>query len=137
MASTYEVYINYYIISRLNIDGVIESHKHPPISYIQVQMDPKMLNTPSLLTQPHPSWNGSKYNVMIEWENGEIMNKPLSIMAADDPVACTQYAYDNKLLHLDGWKCFHHLAKNHKKMAWQINQAKLWSYHKSVKYKFG
>ena len=33
-----------------------------------------------------PDWKGSKYNVQVEWETGEITFEPLSIIAADDPV---------------------------------------------------
>ena len=51
-----------------------------------------------------PMYKGSiYYNVLIEWENGEIMSEPLSILAADDPVTCTIYARDNNLLDKDGW----------------------------------
>ena len=74
---------------------------------------------------------------MIEWENGEITTEPLSIIAADDPVVCAQYALDNKLLNLDGWKRFRRLAKNQKKMTRQMNQATLRSFNNSPKYKFG
>ena len=31
---------------------------------------------------------GSIYNVMVEWETGEITEEPLSLIAADDPVTC-------------------------------------------------
>ena len=53
------------------------------------------------LTKNDKSYNGSSYNVMIEWENGEVTSKPLSVIAVDDPVACAQYAMENDLLHLD------------------------------------
>ena len=39
-----------------------------------------------------PDWKGSKYNVHVEWETGEITFEPLSIIAADDPVTCAAYA---------------------------------------------
>ena len=39
-----------------------------------------------------PDWKGSKYNVQVEWETGEITFEPLSIVAADDPVTCAAYA---------------------------------------------
>ena len=32
-----------------------------------------------------PNWKGSKWNVQIEWETGEITFEPLSVIAADDP----------------------------------------------------
>ena len=35
-----------------------------------------------------PDWKGSKYNVQVEWETGEITFEPLSIIAADAPVTC-------------------------------------------------
>jgi hypothetical protein len=49
-------------------------------------------------------WNGSAYNVMVEWENGEITTEPILIIAADNPVSCAIYARDNNLLDVDGWK---------------------------------
>ena len=48
-----------------------------------------------------PDWKGSKYNVQVEWETGEITFEPLSIIAADDPVTCAAYAKENDLLALD------------------------------------
>ena len=38
------------------------------------------------LKATHPNWKGSKWNVQIEWETGEITFKPLSVIAADDPI---------------------------------------------------
>ena len=49
-----------------------------------------------------PDWKGSKYNVQVEWETGEITFEPLSIIAADDPVTCVAYAKENDLLALEG-----------------------------------
>ena len=53
-----------------------------------------------------PNWKGSKYNVLVQWETGEKTYKPLSVLAADDPVTCATYAKENDLLHTDGWKRF-------------------------------
>ena len=33
-----------------------------------------------------PNWKGSKYNVQIEWETGEITFEALSVISADDPI---------------------------------------------------
>ena len=63
------------------------------------------------LSQNHPHYNGSMYNVNIEWENGEITSEPLSIITADDPVTCAQYALSHDLLDLPGWKRFNHKEK--------------------------
>ena len=84
-----------------------------------------------------PSYQGSKYNVMVEWENGEITTEPLSILAADDPVACALYARDNGLLNTEGWKRFKRIAKREKLLNRLVKQAKLRSYRTSPKYKYG
>ena len=51
------------------------------------------------LDKNHPSYMGSTYNVKVKWENGEITEEPLSIIAADAPVACAIYAKKMNLLH--------------------------------------
>ena len=40
------------------------------------------------MNKNHPDYKGSSYNVTIEWENGEITDEPLSIIAVDAPIAC-------------------------------------------------
>ena len=48
---------------------------------------------------PHDgNYKGSKYNVMVEWETGEIADEPLSLIAADNPVTCAEYAKKHDLL---------------------------------------
>ena len=44
------------------------------------------------LAHNHPNYKGSAYNVMIEWENGEISAKPLVVVAKDDPMAVAHAA---------------------------------------------
>jgi hypothetical protein len=73
----------------------------------------------------HPSWKGSSYNVMVEWEDGSITAEPLGIIAADDPVTCVIYAREHDLLNKEGWKRFKTIAKKQKKMFRMANQAKL------------
>jgi hypothetical protein len=85
----------------------------------------------------HRNYKGSSYNVMVEWENGEITREPLSNIAADDPVTCAIYARDNDLLELDGWKRFKRIAKRQKKLFRMANQAKLRSYNSAPKFKYG
>ena len=38
------------------------------------------------------NWEGSKYNVQIEWEAAEMTFDPLIVIAADDPITCAAYA---------------------------------------------
>ena len=61
-----------------------------------------------------PNWKGSKWNVEIEWETGEITFEPLSVIAVDDPITCAAYAKEKNLYNLDGWKRFRHLIKKKK-----------------------
>jgi hypothetical protein len=89
------------------------------------------------LSPSHPSYKGSQYNVLVEWETGEITAEPLSVIAADDPVTCAIYARDNGLLDLPGWRRFRKLAKRQKTFTRMINQAKLKSFHTAPLYKFG
>ena len=64
-----------------------------------------------------PDWKGSKYNVQVEWETGEITFETLSIIAADDPVTCAAYSKEYDLLALEGWCRFRSLAKKDKVLA--------------------
>ena len=89
------------------------------------------------LPPSHPKYNGSRWNLRVEWENGEITFEPLRIIAESDPVSVAIYARDNNLLHLDGWKKFQKLARRQKKLLRMANQAKLQSFRNRVVYKFG
>jgi len=89
------------------------------------------------LKPDHHDYKVSMYNVMVEWENGEITTEPLQIIAADDPVTCAIYARDNNLLDLPGWKRFKNLAKHQKKFTRLVNQAKLRSFNTAPRYKYG
>jgi hypothetical protein len=68
------------------------------------------------LTANHHNYKGSSYNVLLEWENGEVTPEPLSMIAKDDPVTCAVYAKDIDLLDTHGWKQFKRLAKRQKQM---------------------
>ena len=84
-----------------------------------------------------PDWKGSKYNVQVAWETGEITFEPLSIIAADDPVTCAAYAKENDLLALEGWCRFRSLAKKDKVLTRAIKQSKIRQVRRSQTYMFG
>ena len=88
------------------------------------------------LGRTYPQYKRSKYNVKVQWENGEITNEPPDIIAKDDPVTCAVYTRDNSLLYLAGWKICKSITKREKKMLRMVDQAKLRSYHYTPKYKF-
>ena len=58
-----------------------------------------------------PEYKGSRYNVLVKWENGEITSEPLSVLGRDDPVNCAAYARENGLLDEEGRRQFKSVAK--------------------------
>ena len=56
------------------------------------------------LNKNHPSHMGSPHNIKVEWENGEITEEPLNVIAADAPVACAICGKKRNLLNQPGWK---------------------------------
>ena len=84
-----------------------------------------------------PDWKGSKYNVQVEWETGEITFEPLSIIAVDDPFPCAAYAKDNDLLALEGWCGFRSLGKKNKVLTRPVKQSKIRQVRRSKTYMFG
>ena len=83
-----------------------------------------------------PDWKGSKYNVQVEWETGDIAFEPLSIIAADDPISCAAYAKVNDILALEGWCRFRSLPNNDKVVARAIKQSKIREVRRSQIYMF-
>jgi hypothetical protein len=84
-----------------------------------------------------PSYKGSSYNVLVEWEDGSKTFEPLTTMGADSPVVCAMYGKRMGLLDQPGWKRFKNIAKREKKMLRMINQAKLQSFRRAPVYQFG
>ena len=56
------------------------------------------------LESTDPNQKGSKYNVMVEWESGEVTYEPLTLISKDDPITCAVYAKKHDLLDTTGWK---------------------------------
>ena len=84
-----------------------------------------------------PSYKGSLYNVLVNWEDGSSTFEPLGVIAADDPIMCTKYAKDNGLLEEKGWKRFKRLVKSKKRYIWMVKQARLHSVRRGRRFKFG
>ena len=89
------------------------------------------------LKKSDPNYNGSLYNVIVEWETGDITEEPLSIIAQDDPVTCAACAKEHNLLHLPEWNKLKHIAKHQKTLTRAINQTKIRQVSRSVTYQFG
>ena len=88
------------------------------------------------LSKSDKAYNGSRFNVLVHWENGESTYEPLHIIAADDPISCAIYAKENNLLEEEGWKRFKRLAKRQKKVVRLMNQTKLQSFRTKPVYMF-
>ena len=82
-------------------------------------------------------YKGSRWNLQMEWETGEVTWEPLGIIGKSDPVSVAIYAKENNLLHLDGWKRFRRLANRQQKLIRLANQAKLYAFRNRIIYKFG
>ena len=50
------------------------------------------------LESTDPNHKGSKYNVMVEWEPGEVTYEPLTLISKEDPINCAVYAKKRDLL---------------------------------------
>jgi hypothetical protein len=88
------------ILSYQEIIDYLEKDEDNPV----VWKFKKIVSHQGPLTPNSPGYKGSSYNVQVEWENGEVTDEPLSIIAADDPVTCAVYARDHNLLSMPGWK---------------------------------
>ena len=111
--------------------------------YNEMGMDQELFKFRSIighqgpLDASDPDCKGSKYNVQVEWETGEITYEPISIIAADDPVTCAAYAKQHDLLAVEGWHRFRNLAKKDKVLAGAIKQSKIRQVRRSQTYMFG
>ena len=56
------------------------------------------------LESTDPDHKGSKYNVMVEWESGEVTYEPLTLISNEDPITCAVYAKKHDLIDTTGWK---------------------------------
>ena len=56
------------------------------------------------LESTDPDHKGSNYNVMVEWESGEVTYEPLTLIFKDDPITCAVYAKIHDLLDTTGWR---------------------------------
>ncbi|KAG7351166.1 hypothetical protein IV203_010526 [Nitzschia inconspicua] len=48
----------------------------------------KIVSHQGPLKQGDKDYKGSAWNVLLEWETGEVTAEPLNIIAKDDPITC-------------------------------------------------
>ena len=80
---------------------------------------------------------GSKYNVMVEWESGEVTYEPLTLISKDDPITCAVYAKKHDLLDTTGWKHLKRYAKTYKRLIRAVKQSRIRQVRASVRYQHG
>ena len=77
------------------------------------------------LESTDPNHKGSKYNVMVEWESGEVTYEPLTLISKDDPITCAAYAKKHDLLDTTGWKHLKRYAKTSKRLIRAVKQSRI------------
>ena len=88
-------------------------------------------------TSSDPEYNGSSYNLLIEWETGEQTWEPLSNIIAIDPYTCAVYAKEHNLLNTPGWKLLKRHARTARRLIWTLKKSKYTQARASRKYKHG
>ena len=84
-----------------------------------------------------PNHKGSKYNVMVEWESGEVTYEPLTLISKDDPITCEVYAKKHDLLDTTGWKHLKRYAKTSKRLIRAVKQSRIRTVRASARYQHG
>ena len=89
------------------------------------------------LESTDPNHKGSKYNVMVEWESGEVTYEPLTLISKDDPITCAVYAKKHDLLDTTGWKHLKRYAKTSKRLIRAVKQSRIRQIRASARYQHG
>ena len=89
------------------------------------------------LESTDPNQKGSKYNVMVEWEPGEVTYEPLTLISKKDPINCAVYAKKRDLLDTTGWKHLKRYAKTSNKPIRAVKQSRIHQVRASARYQHG
>ena len=84
-----------------------------------------------------PDQKGSKYNVMVEWESGEVTYEPLTLISKEDPINCAVYAKKHDLLDTTGWNHPKRYAKISKRLIRAVKQSWIRQVRASARYQHG
>ena len=89
------------------------------------------------LESTDPNQKGSKYNVMVEWEPGEVTYEPLTLISQEDPINCAVYAKKRGLLDTTGWNHPKRHAKISKRPIRAVKQSRIHQVRASARYQHG
>ena len=84
-----------------------------------------------------PDQKGSKYNVMVEWECGELTYEPLTLISKEDPINCAVYAKKHDLLDTTRWNHPKRHAKISKRLIRAVKQSRIRQVRASARYQHG
>ena len=85
-----------------------------------------------------PEHLGSSYNLLIEWQTGEMTWEPLSKIIASDPYTCAIYYAKKYDLHFTpGWKLLKTHARTARRLIRTLKKSKYGQAKASRKYKHG
>ena len=77
------------------------------------------------LESTNPNHKRSKYNVMVEWESGEVTLESLPLISRDNPVTCTLYAKKHDLLDTTRWEHLKRYTKTSKRLIRAVKQSRI------------
>ena len=89
------------------------------------------------LESTDPNHEGSKYNVMVEWEPGEVTYEPLTLISMEDPINCAVYAKKCDLLDTTGWNHPKRHAMISKRPIRAVKQSRIHQVRASARYQHG
>ena len=89
------------------------------------------------LESTDPNHKGSKYNVMVEWEPGEVTYEPLTLISKEDPINCAVYAKKRDLLDTTGWNHPKRHTKISKRPIRAVKQSRIHQVRASARYQHG
>ena len=89
------------------------------------------------LESTDPNHKESKYNVMVEWEPGEVTYEPLTLISKKDPINCAVYAKKRDLLDTTGWNHPKRHAKISKRPIRAVKQSRIHQVRASARYQHG
>ena len=89
------------------------------------------------LESTDPNHKGSRYNVMVEWEPGEVTYEPLTLISKEDPINCAVYAKKRDLLDTTGWNHPKRHAKISKRPIRAVKQSRIHQVRASARYQHG
>ena len=90
-----------------------------------------------ILSQKHPDYQGSAYNIKVQWDDGDITNEPLAVIAKMYPMLCATYGKKHQLLKKPGWKHLRKYVNTTKHIMRMIHKALLHQGRRPPKFKFG